>query len=224
MLSGGRLELGLGAGWLASEYQAAGIPFDPAGQRVRRFAEYVQVVKGVIAEPEFSFQGEFFTIEAMPGLPAPLQLPHPPVMIGAIGPRLLALAGREADIVSINLLRLPDPGNAALAERISWVREAAGERFDSLELQLPITAAVVSGRGRADAIAAAARSGDPFFARLAAWTDVDRLARSPMVLTGTPPEMAERLRELGERHGIGAVMVPMPQLEALGAVIPHLRN
>lgn len=224
VLSGGRLELGLGAGWLASEYQAAGIPFDPAGRRVRRFAEYVRVIKGVIAEPEFSFQGEFFTIEAMPGQPPPLQRPCPPVMIGAVGPRLLELAAREADIVSINLLRLPDPGEAALAERISWVREAAGDRFGSLELQLPVTVAPPSDDGRAAAIAAAANSGDPFFARLAARTGIDQLASSPLILTGSPAQMAERLSELSERHGIGAVMVPMPQLEALGAAIPHIRN
>ncbi|HXO09096.1 MAG TPA: TIGR03621 family F420-dependent LLM class oxidoreductase, partial [Solirubrobacteraceae bacterium] len=204
VLSGGRLELGLGAGWLESEYRAAGIPFDPIGRRARRFAEYVQVVKGVIAEPEFSFRGEFFTIDAMPGQPPPLQHPHPPVMIGAVGPRLLRLAAREADIVSINLLRLPDPSDAALAERVTVVREAAPERFDSLELQLPLAIAPPSNRPPVDAIVAAAGAGDPFFAMLASRTDVDTLACSPMVLTGAPVEMAESLSGLSERHGIGS--------------------
>jgi probable F420-dependent oxidoreductase len=219
VLSGGRLELGLGAGWLESEYQAAGIPFDPIGRRVRRLTEYVRVVKGVIAEPAFSFTGEFFTIDSLPGQPPPVQRPHPPVMIGAVGPRLLRLAASEANIVSINMLRLPDPSEAALAERVSWIREAAGDRFGSLELQLPIAVTHPSDRTPTDAIADAARSGDPFFSRLAAIAGIDRLAASPFVLTGTPTQIAERLTYFTERHGIGAVMVPMPQLEALARIV-----
>jgi probable F420-dependent oxidoreductase len=222
VLSGGRLELGLGAGWLESEYQAAGIPFDPNGRRVHRLAEYVQVVKGVIAEPAFTFHGEFFTIDSMPGQPPPVQQPHPPVMIGAIGPRMLRLAAREVNIVSINMLRLPDPSEAALAKRVTWIRAAAGGRFDSLELQLPIAVTSPSRRSPADTTMDAARSGDPFFSRLAAMTEIDRLAASPFVLTGTATQMAQRLNDLSERHRIGAVMVPMPHMEALGAVIPHM--
>jgi probable F420-dependent oxidoreductase len=222
VLSGGRLELGLGAGWLESDYTAAGIPFDPIGQRIRRFAEYVQVVKGVLAEPAFSFRGEFFAIDSMAGEPPPVQRPHPPVMIGAVGPRMLALAAREANIVSINILRLADPSAAALDERISWIQEAADGRFESLELQLPLAVAPPSGRAPAQAIEDAARSGDPFFSRIVAITEVDRLAASPFVLTGSPGQMAERLHALGGRHGIGAVMVPMPHMEALGAAIARM--
>jgi probable F420-dependent oxidoreductase len=219
VLSGGRLELGLGAGWLESDYRAAGIPFDPIGERIRRLAEYVQVVKGVIAQPTFSFRGEFFTIDSMVGEPPPVQRPHPPVMIGAVGPRMLALAAREANIVSINMLRLADSGAAALAERISWIREAAGDRFDSLELQLPIAVAPPSDRGPTQAIEDAASSGDPFFSRIVAIAEIDHLAASPFVLTGPPTQIAERLNALAEGHGIGAVMVPMPHMEALGAAI-----
>src|ERR1700722_13121302 len=138
VLSEGRLELGLGMGWNEPEYRMAGIDFDPAPQRLRRLTEYVQVVKGVIAEQQFGFAGEFFQIDAMPGEPAPLQKPHPPIMIGATRPRMLALAAREADIVSLSMLQAPDPSEAFLREMIEHVKAAAPHRFDELELQLPL--------------------------------------------------------------------------------------
>jgi probable F420-dependent oxidoreductase len=223
VLSSGRLELGLGAGWAEVEYRMAGIPFTDAASRTRRFTEYVKVVKGVMQEPEFSFEGEFFQISAMPGEPVPIQKPHPPVMIGAIGPKMLALAAREADIVSINMLKAPHPGEATLAERVEWIREAAGERFAGLELQLPIAATLPSNRSPAATVQDAVDSGsDPFLSMLASKFDLDSLADSPMVLTGTPEQMAEKLAGLRERLGIDAVMIPMPQMEALAPAIRHL--
>lgn len=222
VLSGGRLELGLGAGWNEPEYTMAGLPFDPIGTRGRRFAEYVQVVKGVIAEPAFSFDGEFFTVTDMPGEPPPLQHPHPPLMIGATGPRLLALAAREADIVSVNLLRSPDPSEAALAQRVAWVGEAAPDRFTSLELQLPLAAVLPSSHAPPHAVRTAVDAGDAFISMLASKFDLDALAESPMVLTGSPAAMADKLSRLQQQHGIGSVMIPMPQLEALAPVIAEL--
>jgi probable F420-dependent oxidoreductase len=219
VLSDGRLELGLGAGWNEPEYTMAGLPFDPIGTRARRFAEYVQVVKGVMAKPAFSFDGEFFSVTEMPGEPPPRQLPHPPIMIGATGPRLLALAAREADIVSVNLLRSPDPSEAALGERIAWVREAAPERFASLELQLPLAAVLPSTGTALDAVRAAVNAGEPFLSMLASKFELQAIADSPMVLTGTPAAMADELARLTRMHGINSVMIPMPYLEALAPAI-----
>ena len=224
VLSGGRLELGLGAGWAQAEYRMAGIPFSDPATRTRRFAEYVQVVKGVMCEPAFSFEGEFFRIEEMPGEPAPLQMPHPPIMIGAIGPRMLRLAAREADIISINLLQTPDPSEQALAERVGWVREAAAARFPEIELQISLAATIPSDRSPADAVRDEIAAGNPFLRMLAGKFDVEALAASPMVLTGSAQEMAEKLAGLHERIGIGAVMAPMPHLEALANVIPRLNG
>ena len=224
VLSDGRLELGLGAGWNEPEYEMAGLPFDPIGLRARRFAEYVQVVKGVIATPSFSFAGEFFTIDHMPGEPPPVQEPCPPIMIGATGPRLLALAAREADIVSVNMLRSPDPSEAAFAERIGWVREAAPDRFGALELQLPLAATLPSRGSAADAVSAAVAAGDPFVSMLVGKFGLEAVAGSPMVLAGSTAQMAEKLARLRDEYGVGSVMIPNPQIDALAPLIPLLKE
>ena len=121
ILSDGRFELGLGAGWAEYEYDWAGIPYDPIGRRITRFSEYVDVVKALMSQPVTRHRGEFFTISDMPLDPAPAQQPRPPVMIGGTGQRMLSLAARKADIVSINL-NGPVPGTAAaMDERIEWI-------------------------------------------------------------------------------------------------------
>jgi probable F420-dependent oxidoreductase len=225
VLSGGRFELGLGMGWNESEYRMAGIGFDPAPERLRRLTEYVQIVKGVMAaEQPFSFDGEFFKITEMAGEPAPLQRPHPPIMIGATRPRMLALAAREADIVSLSMLQAPDPSWAFLQTMLDQVRVAAGERFASLELQLPIAATIPHPAGGVDAVRAAIAGGEHFISMLASKFGEQALADSPMVLTGTPEQMAHKLTDLRERCGIGAVMIPMPQMEALAEVIHELNG
>jgi probable F420-dependent oxidoreductase len=223
VLSDGRLELGLGAGWNEPEYRMAGLEMDPIGIRARRFAEYVKVVKGVIAEPSFSFDGEFFTITEMAGEPAPVQRPHPPIMIGATGPRMLALAAREADIVSINMLKSPDPSEAGLKERVDWVRAASGSAFSGRELQLPVAATIPSEHSPSETIRRAAADGNGFLSMLLAKFDADVLGDSPMILTGSASEMTDKLGGLAERFGIGSVMIPMPQMEALAPVIQQLK-
>jgi probable F420-dependent oxidoreductase len=224
VLSDGRLELGLGMGWNESEYRMAGLGFDPAPERLRRLTEYVQVLKGVIAPEPFSFAGEFFNIDAMPGEPATLQRPHPPIMIGATRPRMLALAAREADIVSVSMLQAPDPSEQHLTEMIEHVKTAAPNRFDQLELQLPIAATIPHATGGVDAVRAAIAGGEHFISMLAGKFGEQALADSPMVLTGTPAQMAQKLSELSTRFGIGAVMIPMPQMEPLSQVIKELNG
>jgi probable F420-dependent oxidoreductase len=224
VLSDGRLELGLGLGWNEREYEMAGIPFDPPGTRVRRFAEYVQVVKGVMAEAPFNFSGEFFSVDAMPGEPPPLQRPHPPIMIGATRPRMLALAAREADIVSVSMLQADDPSDARLLEMVEQVRAAAPDRFASLELQLPLAATIPHAVGGVDAVRAAIGAGEHFVSMLAEKFDEEAVAESPMVLTGTPAQMAQKLTDLQRRFGISAVMIPMPQMESISEVIHELNG
>lgn len=121
----------------------------------------------------------------------------------------------------MNLIQSPDPGDAALAERVRWVREAAADRVGSLELQLPLAAVIPSSESPADAVRTALGQGEQFLlASLAAKFDPGTLAASPLVLTGTAAEMADKLARLQELHGIGSVMIPMSQLEALAPVIP----
>ena len=124
-LSDGRVELGLGAGNWQTEYQQLGIPFDQAGIRVSRFAEGLSIIKQFFTAEAVNFSGTYYTIEKLHSLPRPVQRPHPPILIGSSGRRMLTLAAREADII------LPTPAGE---ERIGWIREAAGERFEHLEL------------------------------------------------------------------------------------------
>src|SRR5215469_6245 len=103
VLSGGRLELGLGAGWQTTDYEQSGIPCDPVGVRIDRMVEGLRVLKGLMADGPFSFQGEHYAVAGLDGLPKPVQRPHPPVLIGGGGRRILGIAGREADIVGIGV-------------------------------------------------------------------------------------------------------------------------
>lgn len=224
VLSDGRLELGLGMGWNEPEYRMAGIPFDPAPKRLRRFSEYVQVVKGVMAAGPFSFSGEFFTVDSMADEPPVRQQPHPPVMIGATRPRMLALAAREADIVSLNMLQASDPAESALVAMVDQVRAAAADRFQGIELQLPLAATIPHPVGGVDAVRAAIAGGEHFLSMLASKFGEEALADSPMVLSGPPVRMAQQLHDLNSRHGISAVMIPMPQMEALADVIQELNG
>jgi probable F420-dependent oxidoreductase len=126
-LSDGRVELGLGAGNWPLDFQQLGIPFDKAGLRVSRFEEGLSIIKQFFTNETVNFSGKHYTIEGLRRLPAPVQQPHPPILIGSGGRRMLSLAAREADII------MP-AGVGSLEEKIGWIREAAGERFEHLEL------------------------------------------------------------------------------------------
>ena len=102
VLSGGRVELGLGTGWLAADYDASGIAMEPIGRRITRLAESITVLKGLFGPLPVTFAGTHYTISALTGLPAPIQQPHPPLLIGGGGPRILGLAAKQADIVGIH--------------------------------------------------------------------------------------------------------------------------
>ncbi len=148
VVSDGRLVLGLGAGWMTSDYEAAGIALDPAGVRVSRFAEALAVIKGLFGPEPFDFEGEHYAMHSLDGLPKPVQRPHPRLFVGGGSPRVLRLAGREADIVGINAsLHAGELGAHAVrdlsvervAEKIGWAREgatAAGRDPDALELEM----------------------------------------------------------------------------------------
>ncbi|MCU1461552.1 MAG: luciferase-like [Acidimicrobiales bacterium] len=143
LLSDGRLELGLGAGWMRTDYDQSGIAYDPPATRVDRFEEGIAVMKGLFADGPFTFKGEHYAIDQHEGTPKPVQKPHPPIIIGGGGKRMLSIAARQADIVSVNPnLReglggaetAPDMTPERTAEKVAWVREAAGERFADIEL------------------------------------------------------------------------------------------
>jgi probable F420-dependent oxidoreductase len=206
VLSDGRLELGLGAGWMRSDYDASGIAYDPPAVRLARLEESLRVIKGLFGPEPLTFRGDHYTIDALEGLPKPVQAPHPPLLVGGGGKRVLGLAAREADIVSVhcNLRRGElDEGAASdlsaerVEEKVGWVRaaaEEAGRSIDELELQFTTYLCHVT-----DAPSSEGATGSSFAGLLAA--DPELLERSPAVLIGTVDECVERLRERRERYG-----------------------
>ncbi|MBV9256413.1 MAG: TIGR03621 family F420-dependent LLM class oxidoreductase [Ktedonobacteraceae bacterium] len=136
-LSNGRFEFGFGAGVGASDFQQLGIPFDSAGTRVIRFEEALSIIKQFFTSETVNFSGKYYTVSEMRAFPRPVQKPHPPIFIGSPGRRMLTIAAREADIIAPTLrfdARGVDPTDVPLEQKIDWIREAAGERFDHLEL------------------------------------------------------------------------------------------
>jgi len=228
VLSGGRLEIGIGAGWNAPEYAAIGLRFEPTGTRVARLTEAVAVLKGCFAEGPFSFAGAHYTITDHDGQPKPTQRPHPPLLIGGGGRRTLSLAAREADIVGL-APRLTwvdgrpkgDPRSitaAATEEKIGWIREAAGARFGSLELNVYPTMSdiVVTDHARAEA----AKLRDRLRARTGVDLDEDELLESPQVYIGSVAGLTAKFAAMRERFGISSIL--LGDLGPLDAVVERL--
>jgi probable F420-dependent oxidoreductase len=144
VLSDGRVELGIGAGWRLEDYTETGITFDPPGMRVSRFEEAVKIIKGLWTQEKFSYKGEFYEIEGLENLPRPVQSPHPPIFIGGGGKRMMGIAAREADIVGMlgkakadgSGIDDADISEEALRRRLGVLKRSAGDRFDQLELNL----------------------------------------------------------------------------------------
>lgn len=230
VLSGGRVEVGLGAGWNRPEYDALGIPFEPVGTRVERLAEAVAVIKGCFADGPLTFAGRHYTVTGHDALPKPVQRPHPPVFIGGGGRRVLSLAGREADIVGLAPRTLAagdgavvrsDPRSitiAATEEKIAWVREAAGSRFDRLEFNVYPTGAPAQITPHARKVAADTLDG--IRARTGVEISVDDWLASPNVLVGTVEALVAKIRELRERLGISSFM--LGDVDALAPVVERL--
>ena len=184
-LSGGRVELGLGAGHVEQEYAWAGIDFDAVGARVGRLAEYAAVVRGLtIAGPEtFSFDGQHFNVTDMPVAPLPTR-GRLPIMIGGGRPRVLSIAATLADIVNLNNIRDDGPADQVLAEKVGWVAAAAGGRMADIELAMSVPV-VAGGPGAPTAELERAVARDPFAQRLASRMSIESLASSALTLAGT---------------------------------------
>jgi probable F420-dependent oxidoreductase len=225
VLSGGRLDVAIGAGWNAPEYRAVGLTFDPAPVRQARLAEAITVIKGCFREGAFSFAGEHYTITDYDAHPKPVQQPHPPFFIGGGARRTLELAAREADIVGLAPRILSgqrgDPSSitwAATAEKIAWVRDAAGDRFDSLDFnvypsQWPI---VVTDDLRGEARKVIERMKERTGQELTEQEVID----SPHIYIGSTDRFVEKFQELRERLGINSFLVG--SLDELGPVVERL--
>ena len=221
VLSGGRFELGIGAGWMTSDYEATGIPLDPAGTRIDRLAEALTVLKGLWAEGPVTFHGEHYRIEGMEGFPRPVTAGGPPVVIGGGGPRVLRLAAREADVVAVNVnlkagvideRAFPDGTPSATDRKIGWVREAAGARADDIELQVRVHLAMVTD-DRDSVVEELA----PAFGLTA-----DEARETPHALIGSVAQICDQLVERRERWGLSYIGLSADQLDAFAPVIARL--
>ena len=210
VLSGGRLEIGIGAGWMESDYEAANIPLDPPGVRVERLAESVDVIKGLFGPESFSYHGKHYQINGLDGLPKPVQAPHPPLLIGGGGRRVLGLAGAVADIVGINAamrgantigLSLLDLTYERVAAKIAIAREAArtaGRDPATLRFQTSVQSVDVTDVPGAR----------PWVSSLATEvTDPAVLAASPAVLHGSVAFCVEMLQRRREELGLSYIHI-----------------
>jgi len=221
LLSGGRLELGMGAGWLVSDYAQSGLVCDPPGVRIERLEEGLSVVKGLLAGGKFSFAGRHYTVTAHPGTPRPVQRPHPPILIGGGARRILSLAGRHADIVSVNFdLRSGSVGPVlgptataeATAEKLGWVRDAAGDRFGDIELSYTVYLTMVTDDR--EAVAGGLGSG---FGLTAA-----QVLAMPNFAIGTVNQIADELERRRDELGFSYVVVGGECYEAMAPVVARL--
>jgi probable F420-dependent oxidoreductase len=225
VLSGGRLDVAIGAGWNKPEYDAIGLSFDPTPIRQARLIEAVTVLKGAFGEAPFSFAGEHYTITDFDGQPKPVQKPHPPFLIGGGGRRTLELAAREAQIVGLAPRILPgrksDPQSitvAGTAEKIGWIREAAGDRFDLLELNIYPSGVGVSVTDNA---LAEARDAAAYLAgRTAVDLTPEEILESPHIFIGSLAELEAKFVRLREELGISSIMVG--DMGPLDGVVEHL--
>jgi len=222
VLSDGRFEMSLGAGWMRTDYDEAGLAYDHPAVRVARFEEAVKVVQGLLrTDGPFNFHGEHYEVLGHTLTPRPVQQPGPPLIIGGGGKRVLSFAARQADVVSINVnLREGTSGAETAADatpertrtKIGWVKEAAGDRFADLELNSLIGFVMVTD----DAAGLAGQMGPAF------GIDAADALHVPLALIGTLDEMVEELEWRRAEYGISYWSIESDAWETLGPVVAKL--
>jgi len=221
LLSEGRLEVGVGAGWMTEDYSWTGIPHDRAGIRIDRMIESIEVLRGLWGPDPYSFSGDHYTITEMNGMPKPVQAGGPPIIVGGGGKRVLSTAARMADIVGVN----PNVGEGkvgpeaiasmssdATEEKMSWVRAAAGNRFDDLEISILKFVTIVTDER--DAVAEKVGGGMSM--------DAETILASPHTLVGSAEQIADELIEQRERWQGSYVTVQSDALESFAPVVAAL--
>lgn len=222
LLSEGRLELGLGAGWLVNEYEAMGIPFESAGQRIRLLRETVEFMQMAYRdEAEVDYHGEFINSAGYHSVPVPVQRPWPPIMIGGGAPKVLGLAGELADIVSVNFNNSSGVVGAGSItsstedethKKIDWIKAGAGDRFDQLELETATYFISIEGRSEITAEAVMSRTG----------LDLPTLKRFPHAAVGSVDEICEELIRRREEYGFSYITVGDAHLDAFIPIVDRL--
>jgi probable F420-dependent oxidoreductase len=228
-LSGGRLEIGLGAGWMGSDYFQAGIAFDAPRDRVSRLEEAVHVIKAFFAGGSVDFSGDHYTVAGHEMYPASSQQPRPPILLVAGGPRMTRFAAAEADIIAINPAtksneawaeqNLADAGADAVDRKIHAIRDAAGNRYDELELQIvvPFVVPTDDREGTARAIADSLPSDDR-----SVDINAETVLASPYVLIGTEEQICDALIERRARWGLSYYVFNDNSIDAVAPIVARL--
>ena len=221
VITEGRVEAGIGAGWMRIDYEALGLPYDRAGTRIERLEEAIAVMKGAWRPAPFSFAGDHYRITNYDGLPKPAQQPHPPLFVGGGGRKLLTLAAREADIIGftpaarageITTDQARETLPAPWTEKFDWVRDAAGDRFADIELQIRyFFAAITDDRG------GLAEAAAPAFG-----ISADEALESGVALVGTVDECCELLVQRREEWGVSYIALGDNEYEAFAPVVARL--
>jgi len=221
VLSDGRLEVGIGAGWMATDYQKSGIAYDRPGVRIDRFVEALDVLDGAFADGPFDLAGSHYAIAGLNGLPKPVQRPRPPLLIGGGGTRVLTIAAQRADIVGVNsTLHAGAVGPEALQSmtaeavdaKVAIVRSAGAARLDQIEMNIRVFMVNVTD-DRSSAISGLAG---------ALGVEEDLIDASPFALVGSTAQMAEWLRERRERWGFSYIIVGQHDVDAFAPVVAEL--
>ena len=221
VLSDGRFELGIGAGWMTTDYAHAGIPLDAAGTRIERMGEALAVIDQLWSDAPCNFDGRHYRVQGLDGHPKPVQKPRPPILVGGGGKRVLTMAAQRADIVGLNVdLRSgvidagsgPNASERATAEKLGWIRDAAGPRLESLELHVRVHLTVVTD----DREGMAATLGPAF------GMSPEQALRSPHALAGSVEQIVDDLVERRERWGISYIGIGLDAMQALAPVVARM--
>ncbi len=222
LLSEGRLEIGLGAGWMISDYEEAGMPYDSPKVRIDRFIEGVAVIRGAMAEGAFSFSGDHYTIANYNGQPKPVQ-GRPPLLIGGGGKRVLSYAAREADIIGINgTMTAGVVGPEALStmtaesvdEKVAIVAAAGAHRLNDIEMNIRTFFVKVTNDR-----AAAVEGISSMFG-----VSKEMIDASPFALIGSVEECIEQLLERRERWGFSYTIVGAENIDECAPIVAALRG
>jgi probable F420-dependent oxidoreductase len=221
IVSEGRFEFGIGAGWMRTDYEQSGIPYDAPGTRIDRLEEALTILKAMWRDGSATFSGKHYTVTNAVGAPRPFTQPHPPIVIGGGGKRVLSLAAREANIVGVTAnARSGEMGAEAaqtakaeyFKQRLQWIKEAAGDRFDDIEIQsLTFITQITDDR-------------DSVFANIAPLFGftLEEAADVPLALVGTVDQICETLQQRREEYGISYVTVQDAAMRDFAPIVERL--
>lgn len=225
-LSFGRLEIGIGTGWMYQDYHCSGLELQSPSIRIERLLEALAIIKGLFRGEVFSFEGQHYTLRDVELQPHTAQKRHPPLLIGGGGKRMLTIAAREADIVGVNS-RMTADGSFDISslepskfeQQVAWVREAAGSRFASLELNILVNSVAVTEHREKAAEELAA-----FWIDRGFLVSADLLLRSPRVLIGSIDQLVDQLQDMRERYHVSYIVIPQEKMEAFAPVVAYLTS